>query len=235
MLKKIGLITTVLLILFAGNMFGQISHPEPPAQGGYQAGWGMNPNKWTRITGNFSAWGIYDPNHTGGGDAWVVGYDGNVPQYIDYANISLQLWIEMYSYQYYEHTSYQWHRLGNEAENITFFINGLLQSNNGQYVILTRDSEDLDRLHFQEDVLERTSGDDIEITWDGRWGRGSTYGGAIVQGWTPLAPELDGDILMLIDEPCDHWFQFRGRFTLPYHVADGYYSLLMAGCPRPLL
>jgi len=234
MLKNIGLIATVLLILFAGSMFGQTA---PPAYGNYGPGWGMTPFKWTRTTGNFSAWGIYDPSYTGGGDALIVGYDANYdPIYIDYADISLQLWIEMYSYQYYEHTSYQWHRLGDEAENITFFINGLLQSNNGQYVILTRDSEDLDRLHFQEDVLGRDIGEDIDITWDGRWGTGSTYGAGVVQGWTILEPnENDGNIQMLINEPCDHWFQFRGRFTLPYHIDDGYYSLTMAGCPRPQL
>ena len=86
----------------------------PPAHGGYQSGWGMNPTNWENESGSFSAMGLYDPNYTGGGASWVVGW--NPTAYINYAPITLELWIEMYMLLTYEYTSYQWHRLGNSGE-----------------------------------------------------------------------------------------------------------------------
>ena len=46
----------------------------PPAHGGYNAGWGMNPNAWDSQSGSFYAWGLYDPLGGGGGAPWVVSW-----------------------------------------------------------------------------------------------------------------------------------------------------------------
>jgi len=236
MLKRIFFLTILIAaIVLAGTAFGQrASAYPPPANGGYNAGWGMNPTNWQTATGTFSAWGLYDPLGGGGGAPWVVTW---LPEtYITYAPISLELWIEMYSLQTYHYTSYQWHRLGNQLENVSFIIEGTCQSNNGQYISLTRGTEDLDYLWFRENIFGTSSpspSPDIPISWEGRWGTGLTYGGGIVEGWHTILP--DPDITVLIPDPCDHWFQFRGTFTIPYHQPDGYYSLNMAGCPAPVL
>ncbi len=211
----------------------------PPAHGGYQAGWGMQPFTWDAVGGSWSAWGLYDyqngPDPNSGGDDWVVDWtDPNSPVYISYDPITLELWIEQYCYSTYEYTSYQWHRLGDQAETVHFIIQGIMQSNNGQWMSLVAGTDPMTHLIFRHDALGRTGatyGGDIPITWEGRWGTGLVYGNSIVQQWTTYTPDPDVD--MLIPEPCDHWFQFRGTFVLYYHIDDGYYSLEMAGCPAP--
>lgn len=236
MLKKAAFLVAILALVWAGAAW---STP-PPAQGGYQAGWGMNPTNWQKTTGSFSAWGIYDPVGGSGGDPWVVDYSfpGGVPVYIDYADITLELWVEMYALQTYEYTSYQWHRLGDNAETITFVIQGILKSNNGQYVSLMRGAEDLTHLYFREDIFGRTGpdyGTDIPISWEGRWGEGTVYGSSVQWGWEPLTPDGEGDLNIGPIPSCDHWFQFKGSFSLDYHVDDGYYSLVTEGCPAPVM
>jgi hypothetical protein len=232
MLKKVAFLAVVVSLVWAGSSFGAALNP-PPAQGGYNAGWGMNPTNWQSVGGSFSAWGLYDPLGGGGGAPWVVGW---LPtQYINYAPITLELWIEMYCLQTYHYTSYMWHRLGNQAETIEFIIEGTLQTNNGQYVQLMKGTQDLTYLWFVENIFGGSTpgGCDIPITWYGRWGTGLVYGNDIVEDYIQLTP--DPDITLLIPNPCDHWFQFKGAFTIPYHQPDGYYTLTMAGCPAPVM
>jgi hypothetical protein len=211
----------------------------PPAHGVYQAGWGMNPNTWQTTTGSFSAWGLYAPSLGSGGSGWVVDWtDPNNLVLIDYAPITLELWIEMYSLQTYHYTSYQWHRLGDAYEEVCFTIEGILKSNNGQYVILEWDGTDeLDHLYFRHNVLDGSSPGncDIPLTWQARWGTGVEYGVGVVEGWHTPAITGEHNLYVLIPDPCDHWFQFEGCFEIPYHQPDGYYSLTMAGCPAPVM
>jgi hypothetical protein len=194
----------------------------------------MNPTDWSTTTGSFSSFGIYDPLYVGGGDAWVVGW---LPtQYITYAPITLEMWIEMYCVQTYHYTSYKWHRLGNHAENLCFTIEGTVQSNNGQYISLTEGTEPLTHLWFKENIFGGPSPTppaiDIPIAWTGKWGTGLVYGTGLA--WAgPLTP--NPDVTILIPDASDHWFQFDGCMSIPYHQPDGYYSLTMAGCPAPVL
>ncbi len=218
----------VTLVVFVANA------TPPPAQGGYLPGWGMNPTNWQTATGSFSSWGLYDPLYGGAGAAWVVGWLPTV--YITYAPITLELWIEMYCLQTYHYTSYQWHRLGNLAETISFVIEGTIQTNNGQYVQLMQGTQALTNLWFVHNIFGGNSpipAPNIPITWQGRWGLGLVYGANTLWGWQTLTP--DPDLTMLIPDPCDHWFQFEGTFVIPYHQPDGYYSLTMAGCPAPVM
>jgi hypothetical protein len=236
MLRKL-IIGSILLLFLA---IPALAQTPPPAHGGHLAGWGMNPNDWDNHTGSFnSGTVIYDPLYLGGGLSWVVGYDGAMnPIYLVYTPITMELWIEMYMIQTYEHTSYQWHRIGNHAEHICFLIQGLIKSNNGQYVSLTWDGTDpLTHLYFRENIFgSPTPGPgcrDIPITWRTRWGNGLVYGVDIQQTWTVTTPDPH-DITMLIPDPCDHWYEFEGCFDLEYHECDGYYSLTSAGCPAPV-
>jgi len=205
----------------------------PPAYGGYLPGWGMNPNEWNDYSGSFTSFGIYDPTGVQGGAGWVVGWEPIT--HITYAPITLEMWIEMYCVQTYHYTSYKWHRLGSHAENLCFTVEGTLQSNNGQYVSLTRGTEDLTNLWFRHNIFggsSPTPAPNIPIAWTGRWGTGLAYGQNLIWegGVTP-----DPDVTILIPDPCDHWFQFEGCMSIPYHQPDGYYSLTMAGCPAPVL
>jgi len=231
MLRTLALGFVVLLL--AAQAQAAALNP-PPANGAYGAGWGMNPTNWQTTTGSFYAWGLYDPLGGGGGAPWVVGW--NPTTYITYAPISLQLWIEMYCVQTYRYTSYQWHRLGNSAENLSCLVEGTTQSNNGQYISLTKGADPLDHLWFRENIFggnTPTPAPDIPITWYGRWGTGLNYGQNVVEDWAAITP--NPDVTILIPDPCDHWFQFSGDFSIPYHQPDGYYSLQMAGCPAPVL
>ncbi len=241
------MVKTLFSLLVVGLLlFSPVLADEPPAHGGYQAGWGMNPNNWQTATGCYnSGIGIYDPHHGGGGGSWVVGYeDGcNNPIYIQYDNITLDLWIEMYMIQTYCFTQYQWHRIGNQDEYINFYICGTVFSNNGQYIQLMRGDEDLDYLHFREDIFGRTGrGRDIPITWHYAWGAYDHYNETppdcedIPEGdWHEIVPNQCGNLSFVIPEPCDHWFCFWGQFHLLYHENDGHYGLVMAGCPAPML
>lgn len=234
MIKRIFFLTILIAaVAFAGTAFAQA----PPAHGSYSAGWGMNPTNWNSYTGSWSSGlALYDPNAPAlAGAGWVVGW-GSPITYIDYDPITLELWVEMYSLQTYHYTSYQWHRLGNAAETITFTIEGTIRSNNGQWISLMQGAEDLTLLHFKEDIFGRTGapyGYDIPITWEGRYGSGLTYGSNVLWGPLPLTPDAEGDLNIGPVPSCDHWFQFEGTFDLPYHVEDGYYSLTMEGCPAP--
>jgi hypothetical protein len=230
MYKLLVLLVPLLVMPMAVPVYADA----PPAHGGYEAGWGLNPTNWQTASGSFSAWGLYAPDSGSAGDPWVVNWsDPHNVGFIDYADITLELWIEMYALQTYHYTSYQWHRLGNSAEQICFIIEGLIQSNNGQSIILVHQSEPMTHLYFRHDVLNRTGsqyGSDIPITWQTRYGLYDVYGSNIVQNWTTATP--DPDIIISIPK-CDHWFQFQGCFDLEYHVDDGYYSLTLAGCPAP--
>ena len=238
-----NVIITILVLTIPVLVFAVSNYP-PPAQGGYQGGWGMNPTNWEASSGSFSAWGLYNPSYVGGGDAWIVDWtDPLNPVYIEYAPITLELWIELYCLQTYQYTSYQWHRLGNLEETICFSITGSAQSNSPLYAGLTRQEQDLTNLYFIEDIFGRTTAGsfppgypyqtaDIPISWRARWGRGLAVGENIQWGWETVVPDPD-DLMVTITEPCDHWFEFEGCFTIPYHQPDGYYMLTMGGCPGP--
>jgi len=227
-------------------LFSPVLADEPPAHGDHHAGWGMNPNPWETATGCFnSGLAIYDPDAgLGGGNNWVVDYqDGcNNPIYIDYADITLDLWIELYMIQTYCFTQYQWHRIGNADEWIDFYICGIVHSNNGEVVSLMAGDDDLGFLHFREDIFGRTGpthGRDIPIIWRYAWGSYDHFnedppeppGG--INNWSdPVTP--NPNISFCIPK-CDHWFCFWGRFHIRYHENDGHYQLVMAGCPAPEL
>jgi len=236
MLRKLTL--AVLAVAFCAFVASAIP---PPANGGYLPGWGMNPNPWDATSGNYYAWGIYDP--LAGGNpcfGWVVGYTtpGMAPIYITYADISLELWIEMFMELSYEFTSYQWHRVGENAETISFCIEGVISSNHPQWVCLTEKNpaQPLSHLQFIEDIFGNTGpmyGTNIAIMWTVEYGTGAIPGLNTVYGPTPVQP--DPDLCVLIEYPCTHWFRFCGTFCLVEHVADGYYTLIMGGCAYPNL
>jgi hypothetical protein len=207
--------------------------PLPPANGGYGGGWGMNPTNWNATSGSWSSWGLYNPDLSGGG-GWVVGWNPTV--LISYDPITIELWVEMYALQTYHYTSYQFHRVGNAAENICFTIEGLLQSNEDLWLGLTHGIDPLSHLIFRHaNGVGDGIGANLPITWTGRYGQYSVYGDYLLWGWAPLSTTVSpGDLYFPDQIPIsDHWFQFKGCFDLPYHVPDGYYSLAIAGCPAP--
>jgi len=200
----------------------------------------MNPTNWQEASGGFSATGYYDPNHPGGA-GWVVGW--NPTTYITYAPITLEVWIEMNMMLTYQYTSYQWHRLGDAAETIDFTIAGTISSNDRQIVLMSPSPGfTLSNLNFVENVFGvpgigapgNENARNIPITWETRWGSGLVIGEQIVQNWgSPYW--LCGNMLVSNSgiPACDHWFQFKGTFSLLLHEADGYYKLAIAGCPYP--
>jgi hypothetical protein len=232
MLKK--LIIGSILLLFL-TIPAQAT--APPANGGYSAGWGMNPTNWNNHSGSWSSgFALYEPTGGGGfgGAGWLVGWNPYV--YVNYAPITIELWIEMYMIQTYHYTSYQFHRLGNAAEHLCFTIQGTVQSNEGVWVLCTQGTLDPDFLHFQHNigVGDDNNARDIPISWEGRYGSSFTYGSNIIMGWTPLTWS-GGELILDEFDACDHWFEFRGCMDLLYHEADGYYFLDLAGCPAPQL
>jgi len=200
----------------------------------------MNPNNWDNITGSYGpVFGIYDPT-SGGGGGWHVDWTNPlIPTHITYAPINIELWVELYCQQSYQYTTYQYHRRGDGTENLCWTIEGTISQNHNSWVLLAHGSELLTNLWFREDIFGRsekpTYGTDLPITWDTRYGSGLVVGveGTIIENWH-TAPWSGDDIGYRIPA-CDHWFQFRGCVGDIYHVADGYYSLTLAGCPAPEL
>jgi hypothetical protein len=233
MVKK-SLIGAMIFLFMAGFAFGQLVHP--PEQGGYLEGWGMNPTNWQKVSGGFNtgimicdAGGHYNNNFS----------DPSNPQEVVYEPIVLELWVELYAQEYYQYTSYQWHRIGNNAEVVGFDICGWVKSNNANWVGLTQGTQDMNFLHFMGgrygnyNVAGHAPGADLPISWSVTYGPGTDWTG---QGTTTaLSYDQRYNGIGVVLGACDHWFRFRGEFTIPYHLDDGYYKLEIAGCPAPVL
>jgi hypothetical protein len=217
----------------------------PPAHGGYSGGWGMNPTNWQAVSGSYnSGLALYDPNGSGGGAGWIVEWTPPTYAYINYAPITLELWIEMYMIQTYAYTSYQWHRLGDDGTDIVFTISGTIQSNEALFVLMTEQAGwDPLGLEFVEHI---GVGDNdnmrplLPISWRGRYGTGLVPGGGtVLMDWTALSwsgTTPNRELVFPSQVPaCDHWFEFEGTIELVYHEADGYYKTVYAGCPSPML
>ena len=238
------LILAVMMIAMLALVANATPPPAPPFGAG-GADWGMTWYDWDNHTGSWSSGpALYDPNAPAlAGSGWVVAW--NPTTYIDYADIELELWIEMYMVQTYFYTSYQWHRLGDAAETISFLIGGTVVSNNGQWLsLMHQDPDPMTHLYWRHNIFGggtmgvggSNNARDIPISWSYRWGTGLVVGTAQVfptTGYEPYVP--DPDIDFLIEDACDHWYEFRGEFDLVYHEADGYYSLTLEGCPSPIL
>lgn len=225
-------LTVVLLVLFIATSAMAI---RPPRYCDYDEGWGMCDVKWEFKTGYWADTGIWNPAMR----TWIVGFEGcHTPIPIEYSDINLNLWIELYSAQSYRYLNYYWHRLGNEAETISFVIEGRIRSNSPEYVGLMKKDEDIDKLYFRHDIFNNVNaGVDLDIDWVYRYGDGLDPPDYDCDDpcWHNIEPGCRGNMFFFIDEPCDHWFQFKGSFFLPYHVDDGYYSLTIGGCPAPEL
>jgi len=230
----------------------------PPAHGGYPAGWGMNPTAWDTAYGSYDSGLTLYPAGGSCGGGWLGWTGGLYPPWgapINYAPITLELWIEMNMVQTYSFTHYQWHRIGNEAEpnNMVFYITGTVSGNEQVWVSLVEDPLwPYQGLKFVENI---GVGDDanarlyIPISWSARWGEDFVPGVGQVwptAGFAPLSWALiSGAQQLQIPDwghggqgsipACDHWFQFRGEVELNYHEADGYYKTVYSGCPSPSL
>jgi hypothetical protein len=256
-MRKLVLLVLLLAFGLASAEVIPVRHNwRPPSPGGedengdpYPGGWGNCCIEWEDAEGFFS---------TNQGDTlFFVIFDplDNEWQYcgtntLEYAEIDLNLWVEMYMYLEYNFTTYKWHRIGRtrETETICFLIQGLIQSNSEQHVGLVQldDDNPIGQLTFRGSIFG-DPGDyeeddpNIPITWEARYGEGDAFGGNVIMGWTEIEPGplgQDGPIGVWIPEyigKCDHWFQFRGCFNLFYHIDDGYYSLIIGGCPTPIL
>ncbi|GBE29653.1 hypothetical protein BMS3Bbin04_00675 [bacterium BMS3Bbin04] len=202
---------------------------DPPAFGGYAAGWGQNPTNWETTSGAYdSGLCLWDPARG------YVQFDANGVDLgaIVYEDITIELWVELHMISTYEATNYQFHRVNQDAyggETVDFIINGTIRSNQQNWVGLTHGPDPIDALVFREGMYGHNE-TDIPLTWYGR------FGDELVPDplapWTELTIDGNGDVGMTIVK-CDHWVQFKGQFFLPYHIDDGYYSLTIAGCPTP--
>ncbi len=230
-MKKLALTLFVALFAISGLAVTAVQADPPPAYGIYGAGWGENPNNWDRATGSFNS-GLCLWNPTDGDYVNNFNYDGmGGHQIISYAPILIELWVELHMIETYAHTHYEFHRIGNADETVEFIIEGTVRSNQTNWVGLTPGADGFEELVFRGGMYG--GGGDIPLTWYGRYGDGLVPG-AGNPAWTEfMNPDDDG--IGFVIAKCDHWFQFKGEFFLPYHIDDGYYSLEIAGCPVPEL
>ncbi|MCB2213420.1 hypothetical protein KQI52_14995 [bacterium] len=229
-MKKLALTLFAVLFAISGLAVTAVQATEPPAYGVWGAGWGNNPNNWDRATGSYnSGLSLYNDDL---GD-YVHNFDPTDGSYdvISYAPINIELWIELHMIETYAHTHYEFHRIGNADETVEFIIEGTVKSNQTNWVGLTAGADGFEFLQFRHGMYG--GGADIPLTWMGRYGDGLTPG-AGNPAWTTFVDPDDNGIGFTIAK-CDHWFQFKGQFELPYHIDDGYYSLEIAGCPVPEL
>ncbi len=219
----------------------------PPAYGGYPAGWGNNPTEWQRSFGTCYKWALFSPIecHPPEGE-WNVFVEGDLVGHDYCCEITIEMWIELYALMTYDYTAWMFHRLGDEAETVNGFITGTMQSNHPQCMNLVPGMGfNLNYLQFAHNVWgHREDIDDIPLNWGYVWGSGLDYPDGYADDpayrddggiYYPIEPDNEGILSFCIDVECDHWFIWWFWFYLPYHVDDGYYYLLFAGCPVPLL
>jgi hypothetical protein len=224
----------VVLSLIAGAGYADA----PPAYDNgtqlFAAGWGNCPIDWQTMSGsydsglclysggNFYQW-YDDPMNPG---TWISSV-------INYAPISLDLWIELSMICTYQYTDYDWHRVnaGTGDETIYFSITGTCRSNETLQVSLDKLNDDLTHLWGQTAIVGSVG--NIPITWDCRAGNGLVIGQDVTHNYQVVDPGTGNLVLPWYLPPCNHWFEFRGCFYLPEHLADGHYQLIMAGCPVP--
>lgn len=230
----------LVLALIVVAMVVLVANAAPPPDHGYGGGWGTDPTTWADSSGSFYAWGLWDPSYLGV-DRWrVFSYDPaqNPSGYgtqIVYANISLNLWLELVGIQTYQYTNYQWHfaDLPVGGRDVDFIISGTIRCNeNTQCSLTMQGGIPLGALNYVEGQFN--NGTTIPLTWSGRWGDGIEWSiQPLTPPWTAITYSGGDLVLPYIFLPCDHWFQFKGHFNLAYHTQDGHYQLVMGGCPAP--
>ena len=231
MYKSIFAILLVGLLLAGPALAGP-----PPAHGGYPGGWGNNPTKWDDCTGFYQDWALYDASTPPSCAGWNV-FEGGVLQGRAFvAPMSIQLWVELYAEMTIYMTHTQFHQLGGDGDDFTFYFGGVVASNNSQQICVTGNGMPLTHLRFQHDIFGNE--DPYASNWAVSYYIASGQGNdppppESINQWTSIEPE-QGRFCWEFPK-CDWWFWIKGHFCIEYHEHDGYYLLSLLICPMPYL
>jgi len=192
--------------------------------------WGKDCTTWESYQGTYESLVIWDPEL---GDYRIC----TEPLAVNWPELTIDVYIELSSRVHWNPLNYILHKfethLGNTNDNRTVTFGGWIKSNEKSCVQLLNSGDyDLFKLtkkytQFNNHNLNSLGYTDIPITWQCRWGNGTD----VVEStaWTDIPN--GGPIMISPIPPCDHWFQFRASFTLPYHVDDGWYAWEGTACP----
>jgi len=218
-------ILAILLVgLLAAPALAQFNpSPAPPD------GWGMDPTEWQSASGVCpGVMGIWNPIAGG----WYICADqelGNLCQ-----TIYIELWIELHATMTVYDMSWQFHLMGDAADEREFIIEGQTESNNPLWICLSPGVDlagnpmSLTELVFDSDIFGLDHGEDnIPVDWQ-------VQTSADEDNWYNIVPNEMGNICFMVPK-CDQWWRLRGHFSIYYHQADGYYYLYYAICPVPYL
>lgn len=254
-MKKTFALVLIPLFAFAASAMipvtsnaGSGDNP-PPAYAGWSAGWGNCFENWERSSGGFNSGTVLyrpDPSFPGGA-GWMVHVGGYVLEHINYEDIWIKLWIQLYVIQTYDWSLYEIHRMfiNPGSEDFDLVLSGTVIGNHPEWVLITNFDSNPDNylefLHFINNVAGYTSDErDIPVTWRARTGDGLTPGTNHTWpgggNWSAtITPEVGtGHIVIPQRVPGgEKWYQFLIEFTLNSHEPDGYYALDAEGCPNP--
>jgi len=208
-------------------------------------GWGVDFNNWETYSNPYNTGHTLWDSNTDSWHSYEFGHFGT-----SYPAFTVDFYNEMSLIETLDWTNAVVHRTGNvwdapdsPAETIEI-VTGTVRSNHKLYIGVENDPAqsatfpDLAHLFFMNNATGGTSTppeSDIDVTWYYRYGPGLEVNPAY--GWrTDWISAYSGpeDYLFFI-EPCDHWFQLRLVFVVPYHWDDGHWAMAGFGCPKPQL
>jgi hypothetical protein len=178
---------------------------------------------FVRLTGG-GAWdGVYDYD---GPNPWInIGGDPGTE------DMTVTCDIELYCWEWLSANNVYFHLKGDNYAVQPAVIDGLLKSNNGEYVgIEIPQGKTLlqlvgDKDGWGRDVTKAPGYAPIPVTWELSEDAGATWRQADTIGMGANNTVYAMWWLLAQGQPCDHAFKFRITITPKYHQPDGHYKL----------
>jgi hypothetical protein len=208
-------------------------------------GWGADFSNWITYSGAYYSGHTLWNSTQGKWNSYEYGFFSTA-----WPPFSINLYNEMSMIETMDWSNAVIHRTGNvwddpdsPTEHICLTITGTIRSNHALLVGIETGNATypwIDQLYFVNNALGGTHSVNpeqaIPVTWSYNYGDGLVVPSPQNDFYTSWDPQYNSHDYKLVRIPaCDHWFQVRACFDLPYHFDDGHWTMQGFGCPTPIL